>query len=110
MARARRGARRNPACSAEAARLLDNDRVVPPKLLPPAGASKPDLVGQPLGRFQVLEWVAGGSFADVFRVYDPKLKRERAAKVLRGGDPARFRVEAERVAGVRSVRFRAAMR
>jgi serine/threonine-protein kinase len=65
------------------------------------------LEGQQLGKYRVLEPLGSGGMARVYRAYHPKLDRYVAIKVLRSDlveDPtflARFRQEAQSVAGLR---------
>ncbi len=67
----------------------------------------PDLVGEKLGRYEVIARVAGGALAEVYRAYSPALGREVVLKVYRphltadGALVERLRAEAQRMAALR---------
>lgn len=66
-----------------------------------------DLIGEKLGRYEVIARVASGALAEVYRAYSPALGREVALKVYRPHLTAdatlaeRLRAEAQRVAALR---------
>ena len=70
----------------------------------PAGKAEPLL--QTWGPLRILEKLGGGAFGEVFRAYDPSLRREVALKLLHSGEHAsssedRYLNEARRIARVR---------
>lgn len=90
---------RYPDRFAEFARLVKEDGAVRGAVT----TSRPsfsDLTGVTIGGAELHELAGKGSSAWVFRGYQPALKRQVAVKLIHSGDPARFRVEAERVAGL----------
>lgn len=93
----------DPALEREVVRMLDADRsagdflgdtarIGPPRGVPPPAA---------FGRYRVVERIGGGGFSEVFRGFDPVLRRAVAIKVCRWATPEvrrRFAREAEIVA------------
>ena len=65
------------------------------------------LVGETLGKYQIVSWLSQGGMADVYKAYHPGLKRHVAVKVLHphlvaGKDfLSRFSREAKAVASLR---------
>src|SRR5206468_140534 len=59
-----------------------------------------DLPGTTLGGVELLDELGRGGAGVVYRGFDPQLKRAVAVKLVLAGDPNRFRVEAETVAGL----------
>src|SRR5205814_2106521 len=47
-----------------------------------ANHALPDDVGEPWGRYRLLQRVGSGSFGSVYRAWDPQLEREIAIKIL----------------------------
>ena len=68
----------------------------------------PDLIGETIGEYQIIERIGRGGMADVYRAYQPSLNRDVAVKIL----PAyyaeqddtflpRFKIEAQSIAKLR---------
>ncbi len=91
---------RHPECTGEVARAMDDDDRMQ-RLLPAGRPSFSDLPGTVIAGYELHERIGRGGSGDVFRGYDPGLKREVAVKLVHTGDPERFRVEAETVAGLK---------
>jgi serine/threonine-protein kinase len=89
---------RHPECAEAFARLMNNDDWTRRRL--PAAGSFTDLPGTKFGDIERHERIGSGTFGEVFRGFDHRLKREVAVKYILAGDPERFRVEAETVAGL----------
>jgi serine/threonine protein kinase/Tol biopolymer transport system component len=48
-----------------------------------SGGTLPDLIGQSLGRYHILEQLGEGGMATVYKAYDTRLERDVAVKVIR---------------------------
>jgi serine/threonine-protein kinase len=46
------------------------------------GDNMPNLIGQSLGRYQILEQIGEGGMAVVYKAYDTRLERDVAVKVI----------------------------
>ncbi len=89
----------HPECADTFARFMAADDLTRRQL--PAARSFSDLPGTMLDNIELQKELGRGGAGVVFRGFDYGLKRDVAVKFVLNGDPDRFRVEAETVAGLR---------